>query len=243
MPASMRTYRLTPVVFAAFLAAAAPLAGCSQNTEQSSSEQPQGAQPAPPQPGEAGDQGAQAGQLPPGHPPVDGSAMPPQGQQIVPPAEGSGAGDTGMSWTAPANWSVEPPSSAMRRAQYRVPGPGGDGECVVFYFGPNEGGDVRGNVERWASQFPQADGSPAQPRTSEIKVGPIPVTMVEIRGTFAGGMGSAPTGGPKENYMLLGAVAKGPDANWFFKFIGPAQTVEAHRAAFQSMIKTLHTGA
>ena len=27
------------------------------------------------------------------------------------------------------------PSSSMRRAQYRVPGAGGDAECVVFYFG------------------------------------------------------------------------------------------------------------
>ena len=31
----------------------------------------------------------------------------------------------------------------MRRAQYRISGSGGDAECVVFYFGPGQGGDAR----------------------------------------------------------------------------------------------------
>jgi hypothetical protein len=39
--------------------------------------------------------------------------------------------------------------------------------------------------------------------------------------------------------MLLGAIAQGPDANWFFKFTGPAGTVRAQRAAFEGMIRSL----
>jgi hypothetical protein len=46
----------------------------------------------------------------------------------------------------------------MRRAQYKVPGPAGAGECVVFYFGPGQGGDAQSNAERWASQFTQPGG-------------------------------------------------------------------------------------
>ena len=55
-------------------------------------------------------------------------------------------------------------------------------------------------------------------------------------------MGMAPSE-PKPGYKLLGAVAEGADANWFFKFTGPEKTVEANRAAFEGMLKSLKRGA
>lgn len=224
------------VALALAASAAALLAGCSQNTQKDTGE---GASPAPAQPAPA--ERAEGGAaLPPGHPPVGGGMQQPQ---LSPPPEGAGSGEHGISWKAPQGWTVEVPSSQMRKAQYRVPGPGGDGECVVFYFGPNEGGDTLANVQRWASQFPKADGSPAEYRMTEVQVGAIPVTMVEIDGTFAGGMGSASPDTPRENYKLLGAVAKGPDANWFFKFTGPKATVEQQRGAFETLVKSLKSGA
>jgi hypothetical protein len=41
---------------------------------------------------------------------------------------------------------------------------------------------------------------------------------------------------------LLGAVAPGPDANWFFKLTGPDKTVTAQRDAFIGMVKSLKPG-
>ena len=92
---------------------------------------------------------------------------------LPPVPEGAGTGATGLQWTAPSAWISETPSSPMRRAQYRIPGKSGDGECVVFYFGPGQGGDPMSNASRWADQFTMADGSPAQSamKTSEIEVG------------------------------------------------------------------------
>jgi len=187
--------------------------------------------------------------LPEGHPPVDpsgGAGAVMMAPQLAPPAPGTGTGNTGLSWSAPSSWESQVPSSAMRRAQYRVPGPGGDGECVVYYFGPGEGGDPRSNALRWASQFqPAAGKTPEQAlKTAEITVAGMPVMTVEMTGTYLGG--GAMMGGPsqpKPDYMLLGAVAEGPDANWFFKFTGPAETVEAHRAGFQELINSLKKGA
>ena len=46
----------------------------------------------------------------------------------------------------------------MRRAQYRVPGSAGDGEGVVYYFGPGQGGGPMENAHRWAGMFKQPDG-------------------------------------------------------------------------------------
>ncbi len=165
---------------------------------------------------------------------------------IVPPAPGAGSGAAAMIWTVPKEWVEQPPSSSMRRAQYKVPGPSGDGECVVFYFGPGQGGDAMSNVQRWASMFKKADGNPAtdQAKTSESTVGNLKVLAVEVTGTYAGGTAMGMAGAEeKPGYMLLGAIAEGPDSNWFFKFTGPEKTVRAQRAAFEQMLKSLRKGA
>jgi hypothetical protein len=129
----------------------------------------------------------------------------------------------------------------MRRSQYRVPGPGGDGECVVFYFGAGEGGDPQANAERWAGQFTVDGGKPAQLKTSSLTAGGVKVMVVETSGTYHGGptMGAAAAPGARSGYMLLGAIAEGPDANWFFKFTGPEATLRAQRAAFDAMLRSL----
>jgi len=180
------------------------------------------------------------GAMPPGHPPVRGA--PPS---IPPPPAGSGSGGQALTWAAPAGWIAEAPSSSMRRAQYRLDGPGGPGECVVFYFGPGQGGDAKANVARWVSQFRRPDGEPAgdTARTRELRVGGVAVTVVEVQGTYVGGIGGAPTGGDRPDHMLLGAIAAGPDANWFFRAIGPRATLETQRAAFDGLVRSIRRGA
>jgi hypothetical protein len=42
--------------------------------------------------------------------------------------------------------------------------------------------------------------------------------------------------------MLLGAIADGPDAKWFFRAVGPRATLEAQRSAFDRMIRSLKRG-
>jgi hypothetical protein len=152
---------------------------------------------------------------------------------------GSPASGGSLTWTVPAGWQSEPPPSPMRRAQYRVAGEGGPAECLVFYFGPGQGGDPASNAQRWASQFTSGTAGGAAPlTTSTTKVGTLPVTLVEVKGTYLGGMGSD-SGQPKPGYQLLGAVVEAPDGNWFFKLTGPAATVEGQRASFQALVQSL----
>jgi len=115
---------------------------------------------------------------------------------------------------------------------------------VVFYFGPGQGGDALSNASRWAGQFRQPDGRnpTAAMKTSEIRVGELKVTLVEVRGTYAGGMGGT-AAGERPGYQLLGAIASGPDANWFFKLTGPETTVTSQRAAFEGLIRSLKKGS
>jgi hypothetical protein len=189
--------------------------------------------------GSRGESPAQSGPLPPGHPPIGGA--PPHPAVPAPPAD---PGGRALVWKVPPGWIEEKPASPLRRAQYRVPGPAGPGECAVFYFGPGQGGDATANAERWAGQFRRSDGSPVRDgfKTREIRVGDVAVLMVEVAGTYVGGMGGGPEGPERQNYMLLGAIAKGPGANWFFRATGPRATMEAQRAAFEGMIRSIRQG-
>jgi hypothetical protein len=129
----------------------------------------------------------------------------------------------------------------MRKAQYRIPGEAGDAECVVFYFGPGQGGDARANAERWAGQFTQPDGraSTEVMKTESLDVNGLNVMWVEVKGTYKASPMMGGSAEPNPGYMLFGAIASGPDANWFFKLTGPEATVEANRSAFDAMVRSL----
>jgi len=194
-----------------------------------------GERPAPPIPPGA--------QLPAGHPPLtaQGGGQPPEGVRMPIVAPG-GEGANAIAWTVPAGWKVEPPANPTRRAQYRVPGKGGDGECLVFYFGPGQGGDPASNAERWAAQFEPEGGKAAGKKTRTLTAGGMKVLFIETAGTYLAG---SLMGGPverKPGWALLGAVVEGPDANWYFKFTGPKATVDAQRAAFDGLLKSLKRG-
>jgi hypothetical protein len=184
-------------------------------------------------------------QLPPGHPQMTTPKEPAFELPEVP--EGSGTGDTGLTWTAPEGWVEEEPANAMRKAQYRLPGEAGDAELVIYYFGPGQGGAPMANCERWAGQFMQPDGTPPLEamKTAEIEAGAMPVLTCEVSGTYGGGMttGMGRRAEPQENQMLLGAIAEGPDANWFFKLTGPEATVEGNRKKFEGLIGSLEAGS
>src|SRR6185295_20320460 len=132
----------------------------------------------------------------------EGSALVP-----VPSHEPVQSGSREVTWTAPEAWIEEAPKSAMRKAQYRLPSAPGDteeGECVVYYFGAGQGGDVKSNLNRWASQFVGWGSSP--PKFSEMKVAGRTISRAEVRGTYTPSpmaMGGDPEPQPKPDYMLL----------------------------------------
>jgi hypothetical protein len=185
------------------------------------------------------------GQLPPGHPPTTGG---PGLVRSQPSAGFAGAPSSAPQWDVPGTWQSEQPASRMRQAQYRVPAAAGgsaDGECAVFYFGPGQGGDVQGNIMRWASQFSTESGQPSAPEVSTLEAGGQTVTRVEVSGAYTPSpmsMSGAPGGGPQPGYRLFGAIVPGPDAHWFIKCTGPEETMEANRAAFDGMLSSVRYG-
>jgi hypothetical protein len=145
----------------------------------------------------------------------------------------------GLKWTDPPGWTNEG-ARPMRAATYSVPPAAGDRdrtECVVYFFGPGQGGDVEANIARWKGQVMGPDGKPAPAKVRKQTIHALTVTTIDSAGEYTGMGGpmaqqkSAATG-----YRLLGAVIEGPEGNVFLKFAGPAKTIAANEPKFHHLL-------
>ncbi|WP_146655217.1 hypothetical protein [Labilithrix luteola] len=164
------------------------------------------------------------GAMPPGHMGAGGPAM----------GEGAKPGPE-IAYDAPKTWTSAPNPSPMRKATFKIPKAAGDSEDAELAVSSAAGG-VEPNVQRWAKQFGDAKAK-TEPRT----VNGLKVTIVEIKGTYAGGgpmMGAAAA--PKPNQMLLGAIVDSGDSQEFFKMVGPEKTVTAAKPDFEKFVSSLH---
>jgi hypothetical protein len=171
----------------------------------------------------------------PGMPGGDAGQAPMAGGEVAPPPADA---SPGLVWNVPKNWNTLEARS-MRLATYGIPALGGDAEgaeCAVFYFGPNQGGGAAENLDRWVGQFDH----PSQPDRSQAQIAGFQVWRVHVTGGYL-----APAGpmmqstGTKPGYALLGAIVEGPAGRVFFKLTGPQKTVDASKAEFENMLKTL----
>jgi hypothetical protein len=147
----------------------------------------------------------------------------------------------GLKWIDPSGWTNEG-SRPMRAATYSVPPAPGDrekSECVVYFFGTGQGGDVEANILRWKGQVLGSDGKPAAAKVKKQTIHSLPVTTIDSSGEYTG------MGGPMSQqksaapgYRLLGAVIEGPEGNVFIKFAGPAKTVAANETKFQHLLNS-----
>lgn len=156
----------------------------------------------------------------------------------VPVSAGGGPVDLGVvTGTLPDGWLEGTPSSSMRVAEIQLPGAGGNGELVAFFFGPNQGGSVDDNIDRWVGQMEGA----GEPQRETFYAGGMPVTMVDVTGTFTA-TSMRPNAPPAEampNTRLLGAIVESPRGSVFLKATGPEETMSAHRERFVAFLKSL----
>ena len=143
----------------------------------------------------------------------------------------------GVGWTAEEPFVWARPSNDMRNAQYTVRGVAGV-ELTIAHFDPSVGGggDVAANIERWAGQFEPIERRETERRTIQD----LPVTTVDLAGTFVGRQGMGPSGPPRPGWRMLGAIVEGPEGLVFFKLIGPASGIESSEEAFEALVATIH---
>jgi hypothetical protein len=224
---------IVTVVGAAAYAAGRSMPSDPASTSVPSSPRPSPAQvsadrdnPSPPRPSEP--RAGTATEMPPGHPSVD---------TTVPPGAAAGpraGAQATLTWKAPARWELAPNASSMRIATYRVPHAAGDTVDAELSI-VRAGGSVDANAERWVAQFDEAGQKTA--KRSTRRVGGLDVAIVEVTGTYSGGMGMETE--PASGWSLLGAIVPTPDTPHFFKLTGPAKSVAAARAEFEAFVASL----
>ncbi len=165
-----------------------------------------------------------------------------------PPASSTPAGPAvaPLTYAAPGTWTlVESHERGDRRATYKTPKAAADKEepeLSVWFYGTGSKGDPKPHVEEWLRFF---DGDPTHDAKHEdVTENGVAMELVEISGTYK--MPIGPPVGPnkktpmqmvKEGYaMLIGVVKTKDRGNWFFRLIGPKDSVESAKSGFRTML-------
>jgi hypothetical protein len=130
----------------------------------------------------------------------------------------------------------------MRLAELILPGPGGDASLKVYRF-PGGGGTAEANINRWVGQMVQADGSDSRDQAivDEAERDELKFTRLDVSGSFSGQrMPGAPAIAPIEDARMLTLVIEGSGKPFFFKLVGPKETVDMWADAFTKMAESAH---
>jgi hypothetical protein len=166
------------------------------------------------------------------------------GAPAGPPRDITPSGETrevvvdGLKMSVPIEWVHTPGASAMRKAEFTLPGPGGDVALVVYRF-PGGAGSAEQNIERWRGQMTLA--ADAQPGRVEPKnLNGMKLSGVDLRGRFAGqSMPGAPPQPPVDDARLLAVAIEGSGDPYYFKLVGSAKTIDVWAAAWTKLLETL----
>ncbi len=152
----------------------------------------------------------------------------------------------GVTFTPAPSWTDLGPAG-MRRAQFREAPISGDtapAEVNVFYFGPQSGGGIEANLQRWIGQMILPDGTDPQQAAQRDKFTTDGMAghIISLNGSYKSGGGRPMGGGGQimENYRLVGVVIEGPLGSLFFKLTGPLASAQAMEGELLTMVKAAH---
>lgn len=145
----------------------------------------------------------------------------------------------GLKSSVPDSWKKAMPTNSMQYASFTLPKVDGDPEdatMIVYYFGREGGGTVDANVKRWKDMFKAPAGEKA--KVEKFKVGDVDVTSVDLGGTF---LYRTRPGDPnvteKPDFRMTGVIFASKKGPYYFRFVGPAKTIEKHKAEFDQWVK------
>lgn len=150
-------------------------------------------------------------------------------------------------YEVPGTWTkLGETSLGNKRAGYKVPKAGSDtedAELTVFFYGTGSQGDPDKSFKEWFDQFDGNAAAAAERRSLDSPAGKVDI--IDVAGTYKVPLG--PAVGPrkkspmqmvKEKWRLYGAVVRTKDrGNWFFKLVGPDETVQAARSGLEAALQ------
>jgi hypothetical protein len=149
-----------------------------------------------------------------------------------------------LRYQAPTEWVADPPDSAMRLAQYRLPPEDGDPDdasLVVSCVDTQTAGSTAAEIDRWTAQIdsaePRTGDARQRPQVSTRVVRGLHVTLVDASGAYR--PASLP-GGPvrvaRPDYRLRGAVVQTPQGRCLFKLDPAARTPSAPKGCLGTVL-------
>ena len=154
-----------------------------------------------------------------------------------------------LRWAVPPTWTVlDQPKMGPRKASYKADKAGADKEDAtvdVMFFGTGAKGDVEKNFKEWYGQFDGDVGATAK-REKLAAASGLEVELVETTAPSTFKVALTPPVGPKKQppvqmvkngWRMRGAAVKTPDrGTWFFRMVGPDETVQAAKSAFRALV-------
>src|SRR5262249_48468891 len=143
---------------------------------------------------------------------------------------------------APSEWKAEKPANNLRSHQFRLAHPKGEAEAAELAVLPDAMGPPAAALERWKEMFMPPDGKTLEDiaKVETFKVGKASVTYLDIRGTY---LQLPPPPAPQKDakpgpdFRMLSVFFQMPEGAFTLRLIGPAATVEHHKAAFDAWVK------
>jgi len=142
-----------------------------------------------------------------------------------------------FTFAVPSPWKKSEEPRPMSQGTIELPGKdGAAGLSASFYhFGPGQGGDLDGNIQRWQGMF-QASPEPKTVK-EEMEFGKEKATLVSITGTYTGSR-FTPEPEPRVGYTLLAAVLPSADGDVYVRLVGPEAGVAAAKEDFKKLLLT-----
>ncbi len=173
------------------------------------------------------------------------AAMPVPAVEPGPPRDVTPTGVTrtevieGLALQVPEEWKLESPANtSMRKAEFVLPGPGGDVRVVVYRFAGGAGG-FTANLERWTGQMAAPAG--VVPIIEQREVGALKLATIDIAGRYAGSsMPGAPPQAAIDDARLLAVAIEQPGVDpWYLKLVGAKSTVDVWAPAWANLLGSL----
>lgn len=140
--------------------------------------------------------------------------------------------------TAPDTWVRKEPKVSIIAHEFAIPKSKDDQRDGRFTVMP-AGGSVDANIDRWAGQFAQPDGTATKPKVTKKEIAGHKVHLVDLSGTYKDQAGPFSPAVERPEYRMLAVVIESGDTNYFLKFYGPRHTVGENEAAFNKMVEGL----
>jgi hypothetical protein len=176
------------------------------------------------------------GAMPPGHPPVAGTAARSTPSSTAPVTSAPSAGQSAeLTYDAPSHWKAGPASS-MRKASFVISKDEAQAELSVTMFpAVPMMADPLANAKRWAGEVGMSGASDA-----DLKALMTDTKIDDLAGHY---MEFLPPAADDLPLATIAAMVKRGDHMWFFKLKGDRAVVEGERDGFRKFLESVRFAA